>query len=167
MKNYPETWCDIEGFEHRYRVSNYGRIYSLLTNKVLKLKKDDDGYNLIVIRDYKTKKHTLRVSVLVAKSYVGNPAKLKIVNHIDTDITNDYFENLEWTNVRENTCHGIKQNKKLPIGVSQRKGYNKFRARIIIDGKNVSLGDFDTPELASEAYCKKLSENQIRNKYAK
>ena len=32
-----EQWCDIIGFEKQYCVSNYGRILSYKTNKILRL----------------------------------------------------------------------------------------------------------------------------------
>lgn len=44
------------------------------------------------------------------------------------------------------------------LGVSYDKRVKKYRASITIDGKYHSLGYYDTPEKASEAYEKKLAE---------
>ena len=44
------------------------------------------------------------------------------------------------------------------LGVSYNKRAKKYRASITIDGKYHSLGYYDTPEEASEAYEKKLAE---------
>ena len=44
------------------------------------------------------------------------------------------------------------------LGVSYNKRTKKYRASITIDGKYHSLGYYDTPEEASEAYKKKLTE---------
>ena len=44
------------------------------------------------------------------------------------------------------------------LGVSYNKRAKKYRASITIDGKYHSLGYYDTPEEASEAYKKKLTE---------
>ena len=44
------------------------------------------------------------------------------------------------------------------LGVSYDKRVKKYRASITIDGKYHSLGYYDTPEKASEAYEKKLEE---------
>ncbi len=38
---------------------------------------------------------------------------------------------------------------------------NKFRAKIRVNKKDISLGTFDTPEKASEAYQKALRELQL------
>lgn len=39
-----EIWKDVKGFEGLYQVSNYGRVYSKITNKIMKPKIEKDGY---------------------------------------------------------------------------------------------------------------------------
>ena len=57
------------------------------------------------------------------------------------------------------THHGIyKRNASGYLGVSYDKRVKKYRASITIDGKFHSLGYYDTPEKASEAYEKKWAE---------
>ncbi len=161
-----ELWLPLDRFNGRYLISNLGQIKSVQNNLMLKPSFDKDGYRRISLR-INNKSYFFRVGVLVARYFIPNPNNLKIVNHIDSIKTNDYYYNLEWTSVRENTCHGIKQNKLLPIGVSKRPKHNKFRARITINAKSVSLGDFDTAEEASNAYLEAHKTFNLKNKYAK
>jgi len=159
-----EEWKEIKNCNGNYLISNFGKVKSVRNNLILKTSLDKDGYNRLSLRN-KNKPIYCRISKLVATYFVPNPDNLTIVNHIDNTRNNDIFTNLEWVSVRENTCHGIKLNKKLPIGVSKRPKQNKYRARIEINRKSISLGDFNTPEEASEAYKKALQTYKIKNKY--
>ena len=42
-------------------------------------------------------------------------------------------------------------------GVTKRKGYQRWRARIVVQGKEIHLGLFSTPELAHTAYIQAAS----------
>lgn len=42
-----EIWKDIEGYEGKYQVSNFGKILSLKTNKILKHTKSNAGYAMV------------------------------------------------------------------------------------------------------------------------
>jgi hypothetical protein len=54
-------------------------------------------------------------------------------------------QNLMNTGVYKSNTVGYK-------GVHKRKNWNKWRARIIVNGKRLHLGDFNTPEEAALAY---------------
>lgn len=49
-----EIWKDIEGYEGLYQVSNLGNVYSLISNKILKTRKNRGGY--VVVNLYKDRK---------------------------------------------------------------------------------------------------------------
>ncbi len=66
------------------------------------------------------------------------------------------IENLEWTTRAETARLRKTRNKSGYKGVYQE--YNKYRAVISVDQKNVHLGMFETPVEAAKAYRKKASE---------
>lgn len=104
-----EIFKDIRGYEGLYRVSNLGRIYSIRTNKYLRLNKHKCGYlKTILFKDGKSK--TFLVHRLVASNFIENPSQYREVNHIDGDKTNNVVTNLEWCTVSENTKHAYNNN---------------------------------------------------------
>jgi len=111
--------------------------------------KRKDGYIVIKIKSKAYKAHRL------AWLYVYGVMPNELIDHI-----NGIRYDNRICNLRESTNSQNIQNLKSPrrdnksgyLGVSYRKGCGRWRATIYIDGKNKSLGDFDAPELASEAY---------------
>lgn len=106
-----EIWKDIQGYEGRYQISNYGRVKSLNYHRerrevILMLKKTRTGYLVIGLRDG-VKKKFFSVHKLVAMAFIP-PYNGEQVNHIDADKTNNHVENLEWCTAKENTLHAIK-----------------------------------------------------------
>ena len=67
------------------------------------------------------------------------------------------IENLRVLNNQQNTCNNLHWVK----GYSYDKRRNKYRAQIKINGKDIFLGHYDTPEEAREAYlnAKKIHHN--------
>lgn len=90
-----EVWKDIKGYENLYMVSNFGNIKSFYSNKILKPKKDKDGYLLINL--YKNKKSkTHKIHRLVATAFLKNINNYKEVNHKNEKKDDNRVENLEW-----------------------------------------------------------------------
>lgn len=103
-----EIWKDIEGFDGRYQVSNYGRVWSYARKnaKLLKPKIDKDGYHEYGLTKQGDKKCTYRrAHRLVAMTFIPNPDNLPVINHIDSVKDNNYVSNLEWATVGYNTRH--------------------------------------------------------------
>lgn len=97
-----EEWKDIEGYPD-YMVSNQGRIKSLRfgKEKILKLKVDKYGYNIICL--YKNKKQKyISVHRLVAQTFIPNTENKLCVDHINTDKLDNRVENLRWCTQKEN-----------------------------------------------------------------
>lgn len=100
-----ERFVDLSflGFElNRYFISNYGRVYSKVSNKFLKLQVSTHGYYYIALgasnREF--------VHRLVAKAFVyGESNERNCVNHIDGNKMNNYYKNLEWCSKAENNRH--------------------------------------------------------------
>lgn len=111
-----ERWKTIEGFS-KYLVSNYGRIYSLHTHKLIALDKTNFGfyngkkafsareYYSVKLYDGAKCKH-LKVHRLVALAFCNNddPLNNNVVDHIDNDPFNNTAKNLRWV-----TCAGNSQ----------------------------------------------------------
>lgn len=104
-----EEWRDCVGFEDRISVSSLGRLYSKLSDKLLKTVIHKNGYELISIKpDGKYGKcKTLRVHRMVAEAFIPNFDNLPYVNHKDGNKANNVVSNLEWVTASQNAIHAI------------------------------------------------------------
>ena len=117
MKWYPftledldgEQWRDIEGYEGRYQVSNYGRVKSFKRKnaKILKPLFQPSGYMFICFSE-KNNVQRFYIHILVARSFLSNPEHKPEVNHIDGHTFNCCTDNLEWVTPSENAIHAFK-----------------------------------------------------------
>lgn len=85
-----------------------GNIYSNRRGKMVlkKLRKDKDGYLITnVVDDIKGFETTLRTHRLVAECWVPNPENKPVVNHKNNIKDDNYYKNLEWSTISENTQH--------------------------------------------------------------
>jgi hypothetical protein len=181
----PEVWKDIPGYEGLYQVSSWGNVKSfdilinhysgikrirkgkLLTKNIYK----KDMYYVVVLCKNREKKR-FPIHLLVLKVFVcDKPSEKHKGNHKDLDKLNNYYKNLEWVTIRENTSHYYLSTNKSSefIGVTYDSSMTRKKrwiARICINKKNINLGRFITPEEASVAYRKALEEYGIQNKYS-
>lgn len=93
-----------------YFITNYGRLYSNITNTYLKGNIDRNGYLYIVIR-INNKNITVKPYRLVAEYFISNPNNYKCVNHKDENKLNNYYTNLEWCNHSYNNSFGSRLNR--------------------------------------------------------
>lgn len=106
-----EQWKDIKGYEGLYQVSNMGVIRSLYTGKILKAKKETNGYMRVKLyKDGKGKSHT--VHRIVAEHFIPNPYNLPQVNHKNEIKTDNRVENLEWCDAKYNLSYNNGQRKR-------------------------------------------------------
>jgi predicted XRE-type DNA-binding protein len=124
-----EIWKDIKGFEGIYQVSNQGRVKRLETTTIMrnqvtsweqplaeyifKPPLDGHGYPQVSLSMGETKR-TARVHRLVAEAFLSDPSEelvqtcmdaglnYVLVNHKDTDPTNNVWTNLEWCSPKFN-----------------------------------------------------------------
>ena len=130
-----EVWKDIQGYEGKYMVSNWGRVKSLNYNRTGKeriLKAGDNGHDYLFVclcKDGKVKE--CRVNRLVAQAFLPNPDNLPEVNHKDEDKQNNCVDNLEWCSKSYNNTYNGRAKK---VGKKLSKpvlGINKINGLIL------------------------------------
>lgn len=108
-----EVWkkVNIKGVRRNsYRVSNMGRVYSLISNQFMNPIKKSTGYYCIKLRmEEESKAKQFFVHRIVALAFIHNDdPDFKIqVNHIDGNKANNTVSNLEWTTPWENDHHSV------------------------------------------------------------
>lgn len=108
-------------YSNAYLVSNFGRIFSLKSNKLLKQTDRGNGY-LCVSLMINRKKKTFDVHRLVAEAWLPNPDNLSDVNHKNEDKTDNRLENLEWLSCIDNQNYGTR-NKRISKTLKQLRWY--------------------------------------------
>lgn len=106
---------DITGYEGRYAVSNYGRIWSYPKQgrkgkwKNVYLRKS--GYAVVQIANKSYEKRLFLVHRLVAMMFIPNPQNKPCVNHKDFNRANNRIDNLEWCTEHENVLWSRKSDR--------------------------------------------------------
>lgn len=105
MNNLPSGFVPIDEIP-THGINNIGQIFSTISNKVLKTRKDKDGYNRLNL--VINKKHTtVKPYHYVARYFVPGFEEGLIPNHKDGDKSNDSFDNLEWVDQKTNSNHAV------------------------------------------------------------
>lgn len=120
-----EIWKDVTNFEGLYKISNLGRVKSLITYNhsyeiILKPKESHNGYWEVCLWKNHIP-HFLRVHRLVAFAFIPNPEDKPYINHKNFDKKCNKIDNLEWVTHRENIDHAIKNGKFEPLRFLQTK----------------------------------------------
>lgn len=113
-----EEWQDVEGYTGFYKVSNLGRIKSILrkvktaygyrvTKPMIIKGSDSGGYKTVMLTKEDNRKYLL-AHRLVAVAFLPNPNNLAIVNHLDCNGLNNKVSNLEWTTYTGNLLYAIR-----------------------------------------------------------
>jgi len=139
-----EIWVDISGTNGKYRVSNFGNVYSVLNKRKLKKNVNNRGYERVTID-----KKQVSIHRIVCLHFLENKYNKKVVNHINGIKTDNRIENLEWVTSRENSIHYLSDK---PIKEITLKNCIRYEKWIHINGKNRRIGRFKTREEAYNAY---------------
>lgn len=100
-----ELWKPLP-FNENMAISSFGRLKSLKSGRVWKLRNGRQGYPCITIYITKTKKSkNLKIHRLVAEMFIPNPENKPQVNHKDFNKENNHVSNLEWCTMQENISH--------------------------------------------------------------
>lgn len=89
-----EIWKDIEGYNGKYRISSYGRVFSVKKGVMMKFYNQHGYLRLKLTNNGREKDYA--VHRLVAEAFIPNPDNLPFINHKDEDKANNKVENLEW-----------------------------------------------------------------------
>lgn len=168
MRNLHE-WEDMIGSNGRYqiRLLEDGKTIEVkgCTGKregILLKRKNKDGYDIYTICYVSGTKTTMRAHQLsyrqwVEPDYSPNGSKM-VVDHKDSDETNNHPDNLRLITHRENCSKEKTIKSRLPVGVYWAKEKRKYAAQITINRKRMALGRYKSIEEASNAYQKALKE---------
>lgn len=139
-----EIWKDIKKYEGYYQISNYGRVKSLRTNKILKIFFDKDGYCRVCFCVKENRKYIF-VHKLVMETFKPDRTKFKSmpyedknniqlnnlqINHKDENVKNNMLKNLEWCTPSYNVNYG-KRNKQVSKNLRQYKIVNNQTQKVL------------------------------------
>ena len=137
LLNDSEMWLDIEGYEGLYSISNMGRVYSHITNKILKGSPSYDGYLQVTLyKDGNIKR--MYIHILVGNAFIGKRENGLTFDHYpDRNRQNNCADNLRLATKQEQCENtGVRCDNKLGeknIRISR----NSYEIRIIRNGKYV------------------------------
>ena len=101
-----EEWKEIADFEGLYLISSFGRVKSIINNKILTpCIVRANGLVVGLMRNGKVEKR--QVSRLVAAAFIPNPDNKPCVDHIDGVRFHNFVENLRWCPINENNNFDI------------------------------------------------------------
>lgn len=159
-----ESWKEIEGYGGRYQISNCGRIWNVATQQFMKPQLKKTGYYSINLMKPNKKIVSERIHRLVALYFCEKPEGCTVVNHLDSDKTNNKASNLEWTTISGNTKHCFDNNEAFRKQVLENsiKGANKTVLTLEIRDKGGFLiGIFQGYQKAAEVLG--INEKTVRN----
>lgn len=102
----------IEGFEHLYKISNFGCVMSLHKKNYQKIITPSicRGYLQVCLKNKKMKR-TITIHRLVALAFIPNNDNKEQVDHIDGNKSNNNVKNLRWSTAFENTHNPVTEEK--------------------------------------------------------
>lgn len=160
-----EEWKDIKGYEGKYQISNLGKVRSLIDNRkrkrneplIMKPYLDDDKYEIIRLSN-EGKSKAFKIHRLVALHFLKNPDNKPMVDHIDTNRRNNYYNNLKWITSKENS------NNPNTIINLKRAGikYKTLYGKPIVDKNNTVY-----PSIIEASRQLKVSRSYIHNRLKK
>lgn len=157
-----EVWLDVVEFPTHYRVSNYGRLFSKVRNKILSPQVHKTKlWRVRLCVNYI--KYSRSVHRLVAQAFIPNPDNKPEVNHKDGNRLNNCLSNLEWVTKVENMKHAVET--KLINNLFGEQSRNFKGTTICIDMEGKIVGKYNgNKELLAAGFCYKQVSAVIRGK---
>lgn len=107
-----EVWKNVDGYDGKYMISNYGRFKSFAQDKVngriTTGYLDHKGYPKTTLYSKQLGEKEVFIHRLVAMAFIDNPHNYPQVNHKDEIKTNNHVENLEWCTNEYNINYGTR-----------------------------------------------------------
>lgn len=171
---------NLDKCNNLYMVSNYGKIYSIKTKKILTTSQNNNGYIMVrLINDDKTS-NIHRVHRLVAFVFCKNDNNKEFVDHINNNRADNCHTNLRWVSHKENMnnlkIHNNNIIKKcanyeyiidtenfLNIGIIETNDFSDYK--INIDGKIISNNNKLLTETINDGYKSISLKDKITKKY--
>lgn len=101
----PLIYKDLD-LSDRFLISNTGKLYSKVSNKILKTQINKEGYeDICVSLGGRNKKKAIKIHIAVACMFVKGYEEGLTVNHKDGNKINNNSNNLEWITYKDNTHH--------------------------------------------------------------
>lgn len=158
-----EEWRNVPGSNGKYKVSSYGRIKSYAIDKENgRLLKPAKIKNFsYVILQYNDQPNRFFVHKLVASLWLPKPKKNQtIVTHLDRNLRNNHFKNLEWISFEESNKRNAEYFKKIYTGKKYPgvRHHTKLKEKDIIHLKKMLERGIPQAKIA-KLFC--ISEMQV------
>lgn len=125
---FDERWKPIAGFCGKYWVSNKGRVWSMVTNQFLKLKRLDSHGHLGVCLLNNGERVYAYIHRLVADAFIPNPHNYPIVRHIYDNPECNEVDDLLYGTQRDNMMDARRNGRSYILTDEDReKGFEKLR----------------------------------------
>jgi hypothetical protein len=116
------TYLKYQGKRYdNFLINTNGQVNNLKTGNVYKITYNKKGYAIITLPMGKRGKvKSIRLHRAIAETFIPNPNKLPVVNHIDECCVHNSADNLEWVSYQDNSNHGtrnerIVRERKIPV----------------------------------------------------
>lgn len=100
-----EVYADIEGYEGLYKITSWGRVWSVKKEKFIRPEETEKGYLRVDLFDRERNRKHHKVHRLVAQAFDPYYTEELQVNHIDGNKQNNSITNLEMVTNAENNEH--------------------------------------------------------------
>ena len=142
---------DIPSYSGKYKIDEFGNIYSKPKGRLLKSHKSVRGYIIFSLNKKQRPLHQLLIESFVDADY---KSKGLVVDHIDRDKTNNELSNLRLVSKADNYINSdYYENRKK--GHIQLRSSGRFRARVSVKGTRYDK-TFNTELEAQEYLTNKL-----------
>ena len=120
LKSEGEDFMPIKGFEDRYWISSWGRVWSIKSVKFIG--QWDNGCGYLCVSLYKDcARKNCKVHRLVAEAFIPNKGDKPEVNHLDEDKSNNRSDNLAWVTHEENMNYGTQRARAIKTRIKNRR----------------------------------------------
>lgn len=111
LSKVDEIWkpmCRFGNEKPYYYISNYGRVYSIYSNCLIRLRSNSNGYMYLCAYNEDNSFTNIAIHRAVLETFNPiNNCQLYDVNHKDGNKSNNSLDNLEWVTRSQNVIHAF------------------------------------------------------------